>query len=124
MSQPPAMTVDVRQALVRQLIEQDPTLSARKIAGQIGVGKDTVRRDLEAIRREAAAAAPDPAPAAPDDDRLVLVLDEPLRQALAALRATRGQPDTPRANVAAARAAIRAMADHIADTQHQEGSTS
>ncbi|WND33981.1 HTH domain-containing protein [Streptomyces sp. BB1-1-1] len=119
MSQPPAMTVDVRQSLVRQLIEQDPTLSARKIAGQIGVGKDTVRRDLEAIRREDAAAAPQPAPSepepAPDDDRLVLVLDEPLRQALAVLRASRARPDTHRENVAAARAAIRAMADTITE---------
>ncbi|MEU3899764.1 HTH domain-containing protein [Streptomyces sp. NPDC045251] len=119
MSQPPAMTVDVRQALVRQLIEQDPTLSARKIAGQIGVGKDTVRRDLEAIRREAAAAAPGAAPAAPEtapqDDRLVLVLDAPLRQALAVLRAQRARPDSPRENVAAARAAIRAMADHFTE---------
>ncbi|MGW6292465.1 hypothetical protein [Streptomyces sp. NPDC055058] len=119
MSQPPAMTADVRQALVRQLIEKDPTLSSRKIAAQLGVGKDTVLRDLEAIRQEDAAPAPEPATAAPeaapDGDRLVLVLDEPLRQALAVLRATRRQPDTPAANVAAARAAIRALADHITE---------
>lgn len=123
MSQPPAMTVDVRQTLVRQLIEQDPTLSARKIAGQIGVSKDTVLRDLEAIRQEDAAAAPDPATAAPqeapDDDRLVLVLDAPLRQALAVLRAQRARPDTPRENVAAARAAIRALADHLIEKGEQ-----
>jgi hypothetical protein len=102
------MTVATRRALVRQLTEQDPTLSARKIAGQIGVGKDAIRRDLEAIRREDAKAAP-------DADRLVLVLDEPLRQALAVLRAVRARPDTPRENVAAARAAIRAMADHFTE---------
>ncbi|MEU6416048.1 hypothetical protein [Streptomyces spiralis] len=42
-----------------------------------------------------------------DADRLVLVLDEPLRQALAVLRDSRGRPDTPGENVAAARAAIR-----------------
>ncbi|GAB2714608.1 HTH domain-containing protein [Streptomyces bullii] len=119
MSQPPAMTVATRQALVRQLIEQDPTLSARKIAGQIGVSKDTVLRDLEAIRRADAQAAPEP-PAAelddePDGDRLILVLDAPLRQALAVLRGIRGRPDTPRENVAAVRAAIRAMADHITE---------
>jgi hypothetical protein len=113
------MTVATRRALVRQLTEQDPTLSARKIAGQIGVGKDAIRRDLEAIRREDAKAAPEPAAAdpapAPDADRLVLVLDEPLRQALAALRAVRARPDTPRENLAAARAAIRAMADHFTE---------
>lgn len=75
MSQPPAMTPAVRQAVVRQLIEQDPTLSARKIAGQIGVGKDTVLRDLAEIRQaqeqpapETGAAEPEPAPETPDID--------------------------------------------------------
>lgn len=120
MSQPPAMTTDVRRTLVRQLIEQNPKLSARKMATQLGVGKDTVLRDLEAIRREDAATEPEPAPAAPepatDDDRLVLVLDEPLRQALAVLRATRARPDNPGENVAAARGAIRAMADIVLET--------
>ncbi|MEU7400732.1 hypothetical protein [Streptomyces sp. NPDC044948] len=121
MSQPPAMTVATRRALVRQLIEQDPALSTRKIAVQVGVGKDTVRGDLQAIRQEDAAAAPDPAASepepAPDGDRLVLVLDEPLRQALAVLRSQRARPDTPRENVAAARAAIRALADHLKEQQ-------
>ncbi|MFD4343431.1 DeoR family transcriptional regulator [Streptomyces coelicoflavus] len=121
MSQPPAMTVATRRALVRQLIEQDPTLSTRKIAAQVGVGKDTVRGDLQAIRQEDAAAAPKPAASAPgpapDNGRLVLVLDEPLRQALAVLRAQRARPDTPAENVAAARAAIRALADHIAEQE-------
>ncbi|WP_155054566.1 helix-turn-helix domain-containing protein [Streptomyces blattellae] len=65
MSQPPAMTVDVRRALVRQLIEQDPTLSARKIADQIGVGKDTVLRDLKAIRQAQEQPPPDPAATEP-----------------------------------------------------------
>ncbi|MFB7596914.1 hypothetical protein [Streptomyces sp. NPDC056160] len=129
MSQPPAMTADVRRTLVRQLIEQDPTLSARKIAGQIGVGKDTVLRDLDAIRQVEAKAAPEPdakePEPAPEGDRLVLVLDEPLRQALAVLRATKGLPDTPGANEAAARAAIRAMADTMLDAQRvtAKGST-
>ncbi|QIJ62569.1 HTH domain-containing protein [Streptomyces sp. JB150] len=122
MSRPTALTVAARQAVVRQLIERDPNLSARKIAAEIGVGKDTVRRDLEAIRHEDSQAAPEPAATAPDDapdgDRLVLVLDEPLRQALAVLRATRARPDTPQENVAAARAAIRATADTIVETQH------
>lgn len=116
MSQPPAMTVDVRQALVRQLTTADPTLSARKIAGQIGVSKDTVLRDLEAIRQADSQPAPEPPPAEPEtapDDRLVLVLDEPLRRALAVLRATVGAPDTPEQNVASARAAIRSVADSV-----------
>ncbi|MCC9154883.1 hypothetical protein LZP81_30915 [Streptomyces parvulus] len=119
MSQPPAMTADVRRTLVRQLIEKDPTLSSRKIGVQLGVGKDAILRDLEAIRQEDAAAKTPPAVAepqpAPDDGRLVLVLDEPLRQALAVLRATRARPDNPRENVAAARGAILALADHFTE---------
>ncbi|WP_435244934.1 hypothetical protein [Streptomyces tendae] len=119
MSQPPAMTADVRRTLVRQLIEKEPALSSRKIAAQLGVGKDAILRDLEAIRQEDAAAATEPAARepepAPDTGRLVLVLDEPLRQALAVLRAQRARPDTPAENVAAARAAIRALADHLAE---------
>ncbi|MFD4258214.1 hypothetical protein ACFWR9_11435 [Streptomyces sp. NPDC058534] len=119
MSQPPAMTADVRRTLVRQLIEKDPTLSSRKIAAQLRVGKDAILRDLEAIRQEDASSAPSPAPSAPepstDDGRLVLVLDEHLRQALAVLRASRARPDTPGENAAAARAAIRAMADTVTE---------
>lgn len=126
MSQPPAMTVATRRTLVRQLIQQDPTLSTRNIAAQVGVSKDTIRADLAAIRREDAQHAPELAPAepqpSPDSDRLVLVLDEPLRQALATLRASVGTPDTDKHNTAAARAAIRAMADTVLETQqHQEG---
>jgi DNA-binding transcriptional MocR family regulator len=121
------MTVATRRALVRQLKEQDSTLSARNIADQIGVGKDTVLRDLRAIETAQRQPAPEPPPAepehAPQDDRIVLVLDAPLRQALAILRAQVRQPDTPDANAKAARAAIRAVADHIhEEQQHQEGS--
>ncbi|MGI5142890.1 MULTISPECIES: hypothetical protein [unclassified Streptomyces] len=47
----------------------------------------------------------------------MLILDEPLRQALAVLRATRGQPDTEAANVRVARAAIRVVADTILEEQ-------
>ncbi|WP_406168912.1 DeoR family transcriptional regulator [Streptomyces sp. NBC_00996] len=115
------MSVATRRALVRQLADQDPTLSTRAIAAQIGVSKDTVRRDLDEMRREQTQPAPDGAAAEPDDapdsDRLVLVLDEPLRRALAALRATVGAPDTPEQNVAAARAAIRATADAVLEAQ-------
>ncbi|MFE2469744.1 HTH domain-containing protein [Streptomyces mirabilis] len=111
------MSVVTRRALVRQLTDGDPTLSARAIAGQIGVSKDTVRRDLDEIRREDSQAAPESPGAAPegasDRDRLVLPLDDELRQALAVLRATRNGPDTDASNRAAARAAIRAMADIV-----------
>ncbi|MET9158266.1 hypothetical protein ABZX56_11110 [Streptomyces parvulus] len=123
MSQPTAMTADVRRTLVRQLVTKDPTLSSRKIAAHLGVGKDAILRDLEAIRQEDAAAKTPPAATepqpAPDDGRLVLVLDEPLRQALAVLRATRARPDNPRENVAAARGAILALADHFTEQEQQ-----
>ncbi|WP_262059700.1 helix-turn-helix domain-containing protein [Streptomyces sp. STR69] len=61
------MTIDVRRALVRQLLAKDPTLSARAIALQIGVGKDTIRRDLEEIRQEQSQPPPEPEAHAPDD---------------------------------------------------------
>ncbi|MDQ0829510.1 hypothetical protein QF032_001354 [Streptomyces achromogenes] len=44
------MTRTDRRTLVRQLSEQG--LSQRKIAGRLKIGKDTVRRDLDAIARE------------------------------------------------------------------------
>lgn len=106
MSQP-ALTMDARRAAVAQLLAHDPDLSARAIAAQLGVGKDTVRRDMDALRATGAPTAPQ------DDATLALALDEPLRQALAVLRATRGLPDTPAQNIAAARAAIRATADAV-----------
>ncbi|MFE6362952.1 HTH domain-containing protein [Streptomyces sp. NPDC057806] len=90
MSQPPAMTPVVRQALVRQLLASDPTLSNRDIAGQLGVSKDTVRRDRAELSREqdppapdSAATDPEPAPDAPPaepDDAPRDPLDEPLRR--------------------------------------------
>jgi DeoR/GlpR family transcriptional regulator of sugar metabolism len=115
------MTVATRRALVRQLIAQDPTLSTRNIAARVGVSKDTVRGDLAAIRQEDAQASPEPAASlpepSPEADRLVLVLDEPLRQALAVLRATRGAPDTQKQNEAVARAAVRAVADTVLEAR-------
>ena len=47
----------------------------------------------------------------------MLVLYEPLRQALAVLRATRGAPDTQKQNEAVARAAIRAVADTVLEAR-------
>jgi predicted ArsR family transcriptional regulator len=73
-------------------------MNAADIAAELGVSRETVRRDLH-----------NP----PHGDVLVLRLDEPLRQALAVLRATVRQPDTPTQNIAAARAAIRATADTV-----------
>ncbi|MGW1000760.1 helix-turn-helix domain-containing protein [Streptomyces sp. NPDC002520] len=109
MSQP-TPTMDARRAEVAQLLAHDPDLSARAIAAQLGVSKDTVRRDMDAIRATSAPPAPQ------DDDVLVLRLDAPLRQALAVLRAMRPVPDTPAHNVAVARAAIRAIADSVLET--------
>jgi hypothetical protein len=54
-----------RRTLVRQLHEEG--LSRRAIAERLGVGKDTVRRDLAAIEREPAPeSAPPGAPDVPD----------------------------------------------------------
>ncbi|MFF3848023.1 helix-turn-helix domain-containing protein [Streptomyces sp. NPDC002328] len=129
---PPPLTIAARRAMVQELMRQEPGISARTIAGRFGVGKDTIRRDIDAIeteqRQRATETTPpasDPAPDAPERDTLVLHLDEPLRQALAVLRATRATPDTPEHNAAAARAAIRAMADTVLEVQFhtQEGPT-
>ncbi|MGI5135865.1 HTH domain-containing protein [Streptomyces sp. CA-106110] len=102
MSRTVSPAVAHRRTRVRQILEEEPQLSARAIADRLGVGKDTVLRDMRAIRQTA-----------PDADQLVIVLDESLRQALAVLRGTRGRPDNHRENEAATRAAIRAMADIV-----------
>jgi IS30 family transposase len=133
---PAPLTIAARRAMVEELRRREPDISARTIAARLGVGKDAILRDIAAIETEqrqraaeaqeaAQATAPPPPEATPQGDTIVLQLDEPLRQALAILRATREQPDTPRANVAAARAAIRAMADTVLEAQHntQEGPT-
>ncbi|GGV12111.1 hypothetical protein GCM10010260_58410 [Streptomyces filipinensis] len=52
-----------------------------------------------------------------------LVLDDPLRQALAALRATRGASDTEKQNQAVARAAIRAVADTVLEARQSTART-
>ncbi|MHC3474672.1 helix-turn-helix domain-containing protein [Streptomyces sp. 7R007] len=122
---PAPLTIAARRAMVEELMRQEPGISARSIAARLGVGKDTIRRDLDAIeaeQRQRAVQASQPAPdTAPDGDRLVLVLDEPMRQALAALRDTVGAPDTPEQNIKAARAAIRSVADTVIEVQHARG---
>ncbi|MFJ8153928.1 helix-turn-helix domain-containing protein [Streptomyces sp. NPDC094468] len=121
---PAPLNMAARRAMVEQLRRQEPDISARQIAGRLGVGKDTVLRDIDAIEAEQsqraaeaeAAAAPvePPAPlSAPEGAALVLQLDEPLRQALAVLRAQVGARDNEVANRRAARAAIRAVADKL-----------
>lgn len=126
---PAPLTMAARRAMVEQLLRQEPGISARKIAGRLGAGKDTILRDIDAIEAEQRQRTPEQPAAeperAPEDDRLVLILDEPLRQALAVLRATRGVPDTERQNVAVARAAICAVADTFFEAQQrtQKGAT-
>ncbi|SHI67163.1 HTH domain-containing protein [Streptomyces sp. 3214.6] len=121
---PAPLTIAARRAMVEELRRQEPGISARKMGARLGVGKDTILRDIDEIETEqrqraaeAAAAVPDPeppaTPAAPERDTLVLQLDEPMRQALAVLRAQLGAPDTPRQNMAAARAAIQSVADTL-----------
>lgn len=118
---PAPLTIAARRAMVEELRRREPDISARNIAAQLGVGKDAILRDIAAIETEqrqrattvAPTAAPDATDPTPQCDTVVLQLDEPLRQALAVLRATRGAADTPRQNEAAARAAIRAMADTV-----------
>lgn len=129
---PAPLNMAARRAMVDELRRQEPDISARKIADRLGVGKDTILRDIAEIETEqrqraaevaaaAAPAEPPPPPAAPENDTIVIRLDEPMRQALATLRATVGSPDTPTANVRAARAAIHAMADHFAEQQYSRG---
>uniref|UniRef100_A0AAU1ZZM0 HTH domain-containing protein n=1 Tax=Streptomyces sp. NBC_00093 TaxID=2975649 RepID=A0AAU1ZZM0_9ACTN len=52
---------NMRRENVRQLRQREPDLSHRQIAERLGISKDTVRRDLDAIAEEAGAdgAAPD-----------------------------------------------------------------
>ncbi|MGW3152746.1 hypothetical protein [Streptomyces sp. NPDC001089] len=122
---PAPLNMAARRAMVEQMRRQEPDISARKMAARLGVGKDAVRRDLDAIeseqRQRAMASAPDPEPPAPADepegDTLVLRLDDGLRQALAVLRSQVGASDTARANGRAARAAIRAMADTVLEAR-------
>jgi len=57
---------NMRRENVRQLSQREPELSHRQIAERLGISKDTVRRDLDALAEEPGAdgAVPD-APGAP-----------------------------------------------------------
>ncbi|MET7477983.1 HTH domain-containing protein [Streptomyces sp. NPDC005648] len=61
---PAPLTIAARRAMVEELLRQEPGISARNIAARLGVGKDTIRRDLDAIRP--AQSQPAPEPAAPE----------------------------------------------------------
>lgn len=131
---PEPMPVARRRAEALRLSREEG-LSLREIGDRLGVGKDTVSRDIKAAERDENRDSREPSqetprdagetPPAPSDgghDTLVLVLDEPLRQALAVLRATAAGADTPEQNAKAARSAIFAVADTITELQkHQEG---
>ncbi|MFJ9114459.1 HTH domain-containing protein [Streptomyces sp. NPDC102394] len=118
---PAPLTIAARRAMVEELVRQEPGISARTIAGRLGVGKDTIRRDLDALQTAQSQTAPQTPAAqpetAPERATLVLILDEPLRQALAVLRGAMNAPDTEDFNVSAARAAIRSVADTILEQQ-------
>ncbi|MCI3277500.1 helix-turn-helix domain-containing protein [Streptomyces cylindrosporus] len=87
---PAPLTIAARRAMVEELLRQEPGISARTIAARLGVGKDTIRRDLAAIEAaqrqaasEPAAKEPDPAPDAPAPNAVSAPrdpLDEPLRR--------------------------------------------
>ncbi|MFI5973547.1 helix-turn-helix domain-containing protein [Streptomyces sp. NPDC051452] len=137
---PPSEPLDVARRRIEALRLSRESLSLREIGDRLGVSKDTVRRDIAAAEREEAEAAEEtardtgetsdgsdetpPAPGDGDRDTLVLVLDEPLRQALTVLRGVRGAADDPKQNVAVARAAIRSLADHFEDQRNRGGRTS
>lgn len=65
----PASARDLRRARVAQLRQAEPDLSHREMAQRLGISKDTVRRDLDALDADAAQPAPpaDQAPA-PEPD--------------------------------------------------------
>ncbi|MFJ2719401.1 helix-turn-helix domain-containing protein [Streptomyces sp. NPDC087437] len=143
--EPPTREVDVARRQAEALRLSREKLSLREIGERLGVSKDTARRDIRAALSDEVKAAEATSQETPRDgaetsqaptgdtgetpaasdgggrDTLVLVLDEPLRQALAVLRATRGRPDTPAVNAAVTRAAIRATAATVLEAQQNQG---
>ena len=103
-----ALSRETRRLVVAHLAERG--MNQAKIADELGISRDTVRRDI-------AEAPPAAVPVAADVDTLVLRLDEPLRRSLAVLRAVRGGDDTTTQNVAVVRAAVRATADAVTDAR-------
>ncbi|MFD8151732.1 hypothetical protein ACFV28_13405 [Streptomyces sp. NPDC059720] len=102
------------------------TMTNRAMAAALGVGESTVRRDLAALDAERAAVTPPPPPApaaaprhdAPPRRRLELEVDDALADALRTLVAAVPGARHDLANYrAAARAAIRSVADTIREEQ-------
>ena len=54
----PASARSLRRARVAELRQAEPDLSHREMAQRLGLSKDTVRRDLEAIEEDVAQSAP------------------------------------------------------------------
>lgn len=106
------MSIEVRRIVVAHLAEHGMDVS--RIAAELGVSRETVRRDLH--NRPAPAPA-GKASAVTDREALVLPLDPPLLNALGVLRSACNGADTPAQNLAAARAAIRATADHVLEAR-------
>lgn len=108
------------------------TMSNRAMAERLGVGESTVRRDLAALDRERAAATPPTAQApaaaprhdAPPRRHLDLEVDDALADALRTLVAAVPGARHDLANYrAAARAAIRSVADTIREEQRRAAAT-
>ncbi|REE62149.1 Homeodomain-like domain-containing protein [Streptomyces sp. 3212.3] len=107
-----ALSRATRQIVVAHLASCG--MSQTDIATELGISRDTVRRDInEAPPAPAADAASD----AQAVDTLVLPLDTPLREALAVLRSVQGGADTEAQNRAVVRAAVRATADTITEAR-------
>ncbi|MFI1767498.1 HTH domain-containing protein [Streptomyces sp. NPDC020800] len=63
---PAPLTITARRAMVAELLRQEPGISQRSIAARLGVSKDTIRRDVDAIEAAQRQAAPRPADAEPE----------------------------------------------------------
>ncbi|MGI5406624.1 helix-turn-helix domain-containing protein [Streptomyces chartreusis] len=106
------MTRATRQIVVAHLAERG--MDPATIASELGVSCETVCRDLTNPPSPLPAAeSTEVAPVVADAEVLVLRLDEALRASLALLRGVCNGPDNEVQNVAAARAAIHATADHF-----------
>lgn len=83
MNMPAPLTMAARRAMVEQLLRQEPGISARSIAARLGVGKDTIRRDIAELEKAQRQPGPPPEPAAPSaepDGAPRDPFDEPMRR--------------------------------------------
>ena len=88
---------NLRRANVRQLSRREPDLSHRQIAERLGISKDTVRRDLDALAEETGADGAEPdapdEPIAPQVSRGGDAPDEPRRGLPRRMAPLGGAPD-------------------------------